>query len=135
MDCGEYLRALVGELVAFYEVADRISVHVESIAVCLEIDQAIPCGLIVNELLTNALKHGFPNGRTGTIRIGLHQTPDGMRELSVVDDGVGGPDGQGWNRPGSLGLRLVRDLTRQLGGRMRIENEAGTSVHVAFGGA
>jgi two-component sensor histidine kinase len=117
----------------FYGVEDRISVHIESQTLLLGIDQAIPCGLIVNELLTNSFKHGFPNGRTGAIRIALHPLPDGERELSVTDDGVGIPQDQGWSRPGSLGLRLVRDLVRQLDGRISMESKEGTRVRIVFG--
>ena len=125
IDCREYLRALVPELLDFYGVEDRISAHIESEPLLLEIDQAIPCGLMVNEFLTNSFKHGFPNGRSGTIRIELHRMPDDERKLSVIDDGVGIPQGQDWSRPESLGLRLVRDLTRQLDGRISMESEGG----------
>jgi len=134
VDCGEYLRALVPELMDFYGAGERIAVHIDSEPVLLDIDQAIPCGLVVNELLTNCLKHGFPDGRSGTVRIRLRRLSDGGRELSVTDDGVGIPQGQEWHRPGSLGLRLVRDLTRQLDGRVEIESDGGASVRIVFGG-
>ena len=132
IDCEEYLNALVPELLNSYEASDRIVTRIESDSLRLAIDQAIPCGLIVNELLTNSLKHGFPDGRAGTISIRLQALPDGRQELSVVDDGVGVPQDKGWDSPGSMGLRLVRDLARQLEGQISLESEGGTRVQVYF---
>jgi two-component sensor histidine kinase len=132
IDCSEYLGALVPELLSFYEIGNRITTRIAAGSLHLGIDQAIPCGLIVNELLTNCLKHGFPDGRTGTVSIRFRRLPDGRRELSVADDGVGMLEKQGWDSPGSLGLRLVRDLARQLEGEISLETNGGTRVRVAF---
>jgi two-component sensor histidine kinase len=132
IDCEEYLNALVPELLNSYEASDRIVTRIESDSLHLSIDQAIPCGLIVNELLTNSLKHGFPDGRAGTISIRLQEFPDSRRELSVVDNGVGIPENKGWDSPGSMGLRLVRDLARQLEGQISLESDGGTRVRVSF---
>ncbi|MGD8312448.1 MAG: histidine kinase dimerization/phosphoacceptor domain -containing protein [Gammaproteobacteria bacterium] len=132
IDCSDYLNDLVPELLNFYETGARITTRIESDSLRLAIDQAIPCGLIVNELLTNCLKHGFPDGRNGTIRISLKAHPDGRQELSVVDDGVGLPAGKGWESPGSMGLRLVRDLVRQLEGQITLDSNGGTRVRINF---
>jgi two-component sensor histidine kinase len=132
IDFGMYMYALVPELLNFYETSDRIMASIESASLYLPIDQAIPCGLIVNELLTNCLKHGFPDGRAGTISIVLQELPDGRRELSVFDDGVGIPGDMDWDSPGSMGLRLVRDLARQLEGQVSLESKGGTRVRVYF---
>lgn len=80
----------------------------------VDIDQAIPCGLIVNELVTNALKHGFPEGRGGEVRVGLHTDAAGQVHLEVSDDGVGLPADFETKRALSLGLQLVSDLAQQL---------------------
>lgn len=80
----------------------------------VDIDQAIPCGLIVNELVTNALKHGFPGGRGGEVRVALHTDATGQVHLQVSDDGVGLPADFETKRALSLGLQLVSDLTKQL---------------------
>jgi two-component sensor histidine kinase/putative methionine-R-sulfoxide reductase with GAF domain len=99
----------------------------------LDLDQAIPCGLIVNELVTNSMIHGYPDGGPGRIAICVRERPQGGHELTVEDDGVGlagevaGPSAK------TLGLRLVKDLSRQLGGEMHIERPAaGTRVKVLF---
>jgi PAS domain S-box-containing protein len=86
----------------------------------VEIDQAIPCGLIVNELLTNALKHAFPGGRAGEVRVTLHAVAGGPVRLCVSDDGVGLPADFEAKRGTSLGLQLVADLTRQIHGTVTL---------------
>jgi PAS domain S-box-containing protein len=85
-----------------------------------EIDQAVPCGLIVNELLTNCLKHGFGDGRSGEVRLAVRQGIDGEVRLQVSDDGVGIPEDFEAKRLKSLGLQLVTDLARQIGGRLEV---------------
>ncbi|MGD2073820.1 MAG: histidine kinase dimerization/phosphoacceptor domain -containing protein [Gammaproteobacteria bacterium] len=132
IDFGEYLRALVPDLLKSYGAGDRVKARVEAAPLYLTIDQAIPCGLIVNELLTNCLKHGFADGRSGTIDIRLQTLPDGRRELSVVDDGVGFKEQQRSEKAGSMGLTLVRDFADQLDGEVSIEDKGGTRVHVSF---
>ena len=91
-------------------------------------DQAIPAGLIVNELVTNALEHAFPDGRSGTVAVTFH-ADEGTARLTVADDGRGA-DGLGGN--GSLGLRLVRGLTRQLRGTLSTDLDDGVTVTIAF---
>ena len=132
IDFAEYARGLVADLLAAYSAADRITVHVESDAVHLTVDQAIPCGLIVNELLTNCLKYAFPEGRAGHVSIGMRALPDGTRTLSVADDGVGIPQTTGAQHSGSMGLALVQDLAHQLGGEVSIDNAGGTRVQLSF---
>ncbi|CAO3425250.1 GAF domain-containing protein [Azospirillum doebereinerae] len=95
----------------------------------LPLDLAVPLGLIVNELITNAIKYAFPN-QTGTIRISLHTNPDiSEATLTVADDGIG----MAQPRPGSLGTRLIQGLTTQIRGTMlRPAQERGTVVQVLF---
>lgn len=132
IECGEYLRTLVPELLRSYDISDRVTTQIESDPLRLAIDQAIPCGLIVNELLTNSLKHGFPEGRGGTVSIRLHEFANGRYELRVEDDGIGIPEDKCLDSPGSMGLRLVRDLARQLEGELAIESNGGTHVRLVF---
>ncbi|MDP8979126.1 MAG: PAS domain S-box protein [Acidobacteriota bacterium] len=99
----------------------------------LTIDTAVPCGLIVNELVSNCLKYAFPEGRRGRISIEMHQDAGGHSiRLSVSDDGVGLPAGAG--RPGSksLGLRLVRTLADQLGAQVEITSSPGARIALTF---
>ncbi len=86
----------------------------------VETAQAIPCGLLVNELMTNSLKHAFPGGRGGTLSISLGRRPDGRVTVSVGDTGVGLPADFAMRQRTSLGLQLVGDLTKQLRGTLEV---------------
>ncbi len=109
----------------------RLTLAVETIG--LGLDAATPCGLIINELISNALKHGFPDGRAGEIRVALRALPDREIELVVADDGIGMPVQFDWRNARSLGLRLVRNLVeRQLQGRIELDRTAGTVWKIAF---
>lgn len=110
--------------------SQRIHLELDIEDVSLPVDKAIPCGLVLNELVTNALKHGFRDGREGTIRIRLHRRHDGQLQLSVSDDGVGLP--ADIERPTSLGLQLVRTLASQLEGELHIETRAGAHFQLTF---
>jgi PAS domain S-box-containing protein len=127
----EYARSLVSTVFEATGVApDRVSLVLATEDVALAVDKAIPCGLILNELVTNALKHAFPDGRHGTIRVELGQLPDGTLHLEVSDAGVGLPADLDLEQSPSLGLHLVRMLARQLGATLRIEREGGTRFHL-----
>jgi two-component sensor histidine kinase len=109
----------------FEDARVEISVDCEPIEVLVE--QAVTIGVIVNELVTNAAKHAFPERAQGSIRVTLSAVDEDLH-LSVVDDGVGLPD---LDRPeGGLGLRLVRSLTEGLDGRLRMESDAGAAFHL-----
>jgi PAS domain S-box-containing protein len=98
----------------------------------LAVDQAIPCGLIINELVTNAIRHAFPGGRRGTIRVALAQLPRGNLELAVTDDGVGLPDQFDAGAAESLGLQLVSTLAQQLAAELRVEGKGGARFQLTF---
>jgi two-component sensor histidine kinase len=123
----EYLRALCGNLDQRREGV-RIEANLDSTVIAH--GHAVALGLIVNELVTNALKHAFPGERPGTVRVTFrakYETGEG--HLCVADDGVGiGPP-----RPGGSGLELVRALTRQVGGRITSDSSAqGTVFRMDF---
>ncbi len=109
----------------------RISWHVTLDPLPLGVDQAIPTGLILNELISNALKHGFPPGRSGSIWVegGLH---DGCITLTVRDDGAGIPESVQPANTKSLGLQIVTILTRQLKGTLEWERGRGTTFRISF---
>ena len=95
-------------------------------------DSAVPCGLILNELVSNALKYAFPDGREGEVRIILQDALGGRTQLVVCDNGVGLPqDVNIWNTC-SLGLRLVRTLAAQLDAAIEVTSEGGTEVRLVF---
>jgi PAS domain S-box-containing protein len=100
--------------------------------IMLDVDRAIPCGLILNELMTNALKHAFPDGRTGKLRVVLRRDGDHRAALIVEDDGVGMPTDEELPARNSMGFRLVRAFADQLGGELRVNRSTGTSVGVFF---
>jgi two-component sensor histidine kinase len=108
----------------------RLSVNVHDLH--LEMDRAVPCGLIVNELVSNALKHAFPEGRTGSISVELRPDDEGRTILVVSDDGIGLPAELDIARADTLGLRLVGDLAEQLHGSVTMARHGGTTVAVTF---
>jgi predicted ATPase/two-component sensor histidine kinase/GAF domain-containing protein len=117
---------------AYATVDQRVELTVEVSDLHLDIDRAISCGLIVNELVSNALKHAFPDGRAGTVRVALEPVGGGRHVLTVHDDGVGLPAGTEVARADSLGLQLVRDLTEQLGGTLEVGRGPGTHFSIVF---
>jgi PAS domain S-box-containing protein len=133
IDFPEYIRQLADHLFRSYGVAaERIRLRTEVESLSLHLDAAIPCGLIINELVSNSLKYAFPEGRTGEIRIGLHGQADGMARLVVADNGVGLNSEVDWATTRSLGLRLVRSLAQQLGAEIEVRPEAGTEIKLLF---
>ena len=96
------------------------------------LDQATPCGLLVNELVSNCLKHGFPDGRTGVVRVALAPVDDQHWCLSVHDNGVGLPADFESRRSASLGLQLVSDLAHQLGATLVLGPGPGAAFTVTF---
>lgn len=133
IDFGEYLEALALHLMATWRgAAAHISVRVSTAGLQLPVDVAIPCGLIVNELITNALRHAFPEGRAGSVEVLVNREDGGRVLLSVQDDGLGLPDGAELRRSGTLGLELVATLARQIRAELAIVRANGTTVHLRF---
>ena len=133
LDFAAYAQSLTESLLRSYGAAPAVlRCHFDMAPVHLDINQAIPCALILNELVTNALKYAFPGGRPGDIWILLHREPDGTTQLAVGDNGVGLP--ANWNRdqPTSLGLQLVTSLVRQLHGTLDLRQNNGTEYAVTF---
>ncbi len=134
IDLATYLKQLAMQ--AFRaQSSDSAAVRLvlELAAVDVILDQATPCGLLVNELISNALKHGFPDGRVGEVRVVLQPGPLASSwQLTVCDTGVGLPDDFLARRAQSLGLQLVADLARQLGGTLEIEPGPGANFKVTF---
>ncbi len=129
----QYIRQLVAHLFRSYRVSSsRIDLKTRIEDLRLSVDAAVPCGLIINELVSNSLKYGFPNGRGGAICIELHRQPDGRANLTVADDGVGLPEEVGFWNTQTLGLRLVGTLVKQLEGNIEVDRSEGTSIRVTF---
>ena len=98
----------------------------------LDINTAIPVGLIVSELVSNALKYAFPDERKGHIRIGLVPAPDNKLLLTIADDGIGLPADLDVRETESLGLQIVNMLVEQLDGELEVDRKAGTEFRIAF---
>ena len=132
----DYVRELAAHLFHSYGVApERIHLRTNLDRLALNLDAAVPCGLIVNELISNSLKYAFPDGREGEIRIELREMRDGVTRLIVADDGVGLRSDLDWTTTKSLGLRLVRTLAQQLGAKVEVISQKGTEVQLTFAAA
>jgi PAS domain S-box-containing protein len=131
IDFGEYLRTISSYLLRSYGRED-ITCSVEAGKVRFGLNTAIPCGLIVNELISNSIRHAFPGGRKGTILIQFRPQPHGAYLLTIRDDGVGFPAGYDFNKPETLGLQLFNDLVSQLEGSAEVDIEDGIKFSVRF---
>jgi PAS domain S-box-containing protein len=143
IEFGEYTRVLVQDLFGFYGISkDRIRYDLQIEDMAISITQAIPLGLILNELVVNCLKHAFPDDRHGTIRVSLGylleelgsgQTLDeAPGQLCVEDDGVGLPPDFKIEHADSMGMYLVRILTRQLRGKLTLESREGQGTRICL---
>jgi two-component sensor histidine kinase len=133
INLAEYAQSLAEDILTSHEspgIPVRLKTDLET--VIIGVDLALPCGLILNELISNAFKHGFPNG-AGEIRLTLRNGPEGKCTLSVEDSGVGIPSDLDVHTSKSLGLRLVRLLTQQIRGSFElVKSDPGTSACLQF---
>ncbi|MBN2290576.1 MAG: PAS domain S-box protein [Candidatus Glassbacteria bacterium] len=131
----EYITDIVKDLVQAYYPSrpGRIALEFDLDDIYLGINSAIPCGLVLNELISNSLKHAFPKGRKGEIKVSLHATGDQDIELVVSDNGIGMPKGRDSGRMESIGLLLVTGLVEnQLQGEIEFSGKGGTEVRITF---
>jgi PAS domain S-box-containing protein len=128
IDFAEYTRSLTGHLFSSYGIDPRnINYQVNIKNVLMDISSAIPCGLIINELVSNSLKHAFPDGKKGEIRIDMHASNTNEIVLIVSDNGIGIPEEVGLKKPKTLGLHLVTILAEdQLNGNIELDRRKGT---------
>ncbi|MEQ8186961.1 MAG: histidine kinase dimerization/phosphoacceptor domain -containing protein [Candidatus Eremiobacterota bacterium] len=132
IDFHTYLQSLLVYLRNTYKVKDFIKVNTDVAHIYLAVDKAIPCGLIVNELITNSLKYAFPDDRKGEIYIRLYTNGDKKVILEIEDDGIGLPEDFDINNISTLGLDLVVNLTRQIDGYIDIQSFKGTKININF---
>ncbi len=131
IDFEEYIKNLVGELFRSYGVnIYRIGLNIESEKIFLDADTAVPCGLIINELVSNSLKYAF-NGGDGQIYIKLHHFDDKI-SLVIGDNGKGLPEVFDLENASTLGLRLVTTLVEQLNGHLEFVNDNGVEFRILF---
>ena len=128
----EYLDSLIKELLYNYGIAERNiekKINIENVE--LDIDTAQPCGLIVNELVTNSFKYAFPKGRKGELVIDFY-SKNNKYNLVVGDNGIGIPDKIDFTKTDTLGLQLVNNLIKQLGGSIELDTSSGTLFKMSF---
>jgi PAS domain S-box-containing protein len=129
----EYLENLSNDLYHTYTVDKslvKLILDVEDVN--LDVETSIPLGLILNELLTNSLKHAFPDGRKGEIIVELHKDDIGKFRMTVADNGVGFPESLDYKNTASLGMKLINSLTAQIEGNLIMDRNNGTEFTVVF---
>jgi two-component sensor histidine kinase len=149
IEFSEYVKTLTTNLLSSYEIyLDAVAIKIDIDNIFLSVDAAIPCGLIINELVSNSLKHAFLPGQEGEICIGLHvaatpAVPSGEHcgdfvdnnnrlILSISDDGIGFPEDLDFKNTESLGLQIVTALTNQLEGTIELNRNNGTEFEIKF---
>jgi PAS domain S-box-containing protein len=133
INMADYVRTLATHLVRSYLSPDsQVSLTINAAEVFLDVDAAIPCGLLLNELIANCLKHAFPDGRKGEVYVALSSDQAGRVSLVVRDDGVGFPAGVDFRSCGTLGLQLVTSLVEQLQGTITMERHSGCTFTITF---
>lgn len=133
VDFASYIRSLAASLFQSYMLDPgqvRLETDLEDVGI--DINSAGPCGLLVNELISNALRHAFPAGRKGTVRIGLRRETDGTIMLRVADDGIGLPETLDIRKADSFGLQILGLLVEQLDAKIDLDRTNGTTFTISF---
>lgn len=129
----DYIKNLVNSLYSSYGISiERVKPEIEFRSIYLDIDTAIPCGLIINELISNCLKYAFPDLRKGKICIDLKELNESDYVLIIRDDGIGIPESVDFGNTNSLGLKLVKILSEQLGGTVELIRNNGSEFRISF---
>lgn len=132
VDFGEYLQSLVLVLYRAYQADGcHVKMELDLDSIRLNIDTAVPCGLLINEMVTNAFKHAFHGRTEGQLRVSLKEE-DGEVLLTVADDGPGIPIGFDWKKSDSLGAMLIQTLSRQIKATMTVSGPPGTGYTLKF---
>jgi two-component sensor histidine kinase len=126
-----YTRHLVPYLISFYRADRHITCSIEGAGIMLDLERAVPCGLLINELISNVCKHAFPNQEWGNLFVRLDQDAEYVR-LMVRDTVIGLPNGFDYRESPTLGLQLVQTLVDQLGGTVSFNSDSGTVVEVSI---
>jgi two-component sensor histidine kinase len=134
INVSEYIKGLVLDLFNSYNIKkERIKLTIDVEAVSMGIETAVPCGLIISELISNSLKYAFPEEVQGEVYVGLKTLNDnGKYELKISDNGIGLQEYLNFHKANTLGLQLVNILTKQLNGLISINREFGTEFKIIF---
>jgi PAS domain S-box-containing protein len=133
IDFADYIDKMVTHLFAVYQIdPNRIRFKVDAQHIEMDINRAIPCGLIINELISNALKYAFPGERKGELTVRMFKDEAGQCHLIVKDTGCGLPESIDIQKTKTLGLQIVADLTSQLEGKLELRRDGGTEFEITF---
>ena len=133
IDFGAYTRILVSHIHKTFPTSlSTVKLEINASSIFLQVNKAIPCALIINELVTNALKYAFQNGQKGEIIIEIKTNEQGKLTLTVADNGVGLPEDLDIDKPKALGLQIISALVRQLHGTLQVDKQNGTAFIIEF---
>ncbi|MFD1141180.1 histidine kinase dimerization/phosphoacceptor domain -containing protein [Larkinella insperata] len=132
IDMAPYIQEVIAYLHDSFNPQQTINFELDIDSIKLDVSQAVPLGLIINEAITNALKYAFPQGRAGRLRLALRQMGNGTYELQISDNGVGLPVGFDPEQSLSLGMTLMHGFSQQLGGELSLDSTAGLSICLVF---
>lgn len=133
INLAQYVRGLAVYLFHSFGInANAIELKIEAEDIFMDINKAIPLGLIINEIVSNSLKHGFPGNRKGEVFISIQSAAKGKRMLTIKDTGIGIPKNVDLKNLKSLGLQLVNDLINQIDGTLEVIREKGTIFKIRF---
>jgi len=133
IDFSTYINSLIRQLMGgFKHKTGQISIDLDIKEVALDIAKAIPCGLIINELITNSFKHGFRQRKNGTITVKMQYLNDGNIQFIIANDGKPFPDNVDFRDTQTLGLQIVTGLVEQIGGTIELDNSKGTKFTIVF---
>jgi two-component sensor histidine kinase len=131
IDLADEVRDLVNMLASSH-ACPNVRLDVQADSAVSDIDTAVPVGLLVNEMVSNSLKHAFPDGRSGRIHVTLRRLGPERLLLSVRDDGTGLPEGFAWERADSLGLSTIQALARQIRAKVEVRHQGGAEFALTF---
>jgi len=133
IDMQSHIRDMIIHLSQLYGKRKNINPVINASNLYLSVTRAIPCALVINELISNVYRHAFKEGEEGTVEVSMEQSSDGTISLKVKDDGIGIPEQVDINEADTLGLKLVRNLVLgQLRGKLQIERKDGTEILIEF---
>jgi two-component sensor histidine kinase len=132
IDMSVYIRELVLYLSDSFNTGQRIRFEYDVEPIEMDVSEAVPLGLILNEAITNAIKYAFPDGRRGVISVTLSTTTHGRYLLCISDDGIGVSTPVNNKKPGTLGMSLMQGLSEDLDAELSIQNNNGTTVSISF---
>jgi two-component sensor histidine kinase len=127
-----FIEEFIQDIAMTYQTNRNIHIDPRIENIPLDIDSAIPVSLIINELITNAFKYAFPDRTQGTITVRIKSVPENYLELSVHDNGIGLPDGFTIEESDTLGMQLIRGLTKQIRGKLSVRSNEGTDITITF---